>query len=256
MSQRGKKIGVLTVKLDRKKSRYQQVSVDVDLRFDITNGTFWASYEGRWYDADTKDGLAEKIKVAATKALSVEWRRYIQVSYEAEGFPIADEKSGRPAMSGTYHTFQIDHDRSKFGRGRDEDEKYAICSVKLQWSICEISEPYALPEEPRKRVRATREVDVWAWGPDAGKEKIGDPTEWDDDVLPPGTLLWTPEREAILRMVVEALGGLDARLVELFSGDADQLARKIDVATSADARYLLAPPTQETKTSATKRRRA
>jgi hypothetical protein len=253
VSQHGKKIGVLEVMLDRKKTRYQQASVNVELRFDITHGTFWASYEGRWYDADTKDGLAEKIKVAATKALSVEWKRYIQVNYEAEGFPIADETSGRPAMHGTYHTFAIDHDRSKFGRGRDENEKFAICSVKLQWSICEISEPYALPEEPRKRVRARREVDVWAWGPDTGKEKIGDPEEWEDDVLPPGTLLWTAEREALLRMVIEALGGLDARLVELFSGNADQLAGKIDAAATADASRLLMAPAQTSKT--TKRRR-
>ena len=237
----GKKIGVLEVKLDRKKTRYQRAAVEVELRFDITKGLFHAQWEGNWYDADTKDGLSEKIKVAATKALSIEWKRYIQIDYEAEGWPIVDEKTGRPANDGTYHTFEIDHDRSKFGRGRDEDEKFAICSVKLHWSVCEISEPYALPEEPSKRVRAQRSVDVWTWGPDTGKEKIGDPEEWEDDVLPAGTLLWTPEREALLVEVVAALGKLDDRLVELFSGDAKLLGEKIDAAAQTDPGRLLGP---------------
>jgi len=251
----GKKIGKLEVKLDRKKTRYQRASVEVDLRFDIADGTFWAQYEGNWHSADTKDGLAEKIKVAATKALSIEWKRYIQVDYEAEGWPIADQKSGRPAANGTYHTFEIDHDRDKFGRGRDEDEKFAICAIKLHWSICEISEPYALPEEPRKRVRAKRAVDVWTWGPDTGKEKVGDPEEWEDDVLPPGTLLWTTDREALLVEVVAAIGKLDTRLVELFSGDAKQLGEKIDAATQTDPARLLGSG-NEAAARAKKRRRA
>ena len=244
MSQRrGKKIGKLEVKLDRKKTRYKWASVDVELRFDITYGTFHAQYEGNWYSAKTKDDLSEQIKTAATKALSIDWKRYIQIDYEAEGWPIADEKSGRPAQNGQYHTFDIDEDRAKFRRvGYDADEKLVICAVKLQWTLCEISEPYSMPEEPGKRVRARRSVDVWSWGPDIGKEKIGEPEEWANDVLPPGTLLWTPEREAVLVGIVEALGKLDARLRELFTGDADKLAGKLDAAAQADPSRLLAAP--------------
>jgi hypothetical protein len=236
----GKKIGELAVKLDRKKSRYQHASVVVDLRFDITHGTFWAQYEGNWYDADTKAELTEKIKIAATRVLSIEWRRYLQIDYEADGWPIEDARSGRPASNGQYHTFQIDHDRSRFGHGSSPNEPFAICSVKLHWSVCEISEPYALPEDPKKRVRARRSVDVVEWGDDKGRERIGDPEEWDDDVLPLGTLLWTPEREALLASVLAALGDLDRRLVELFSGDACQLANKIDAAQTDPSKLLAA----------------
>jgi hypothetical protein len=242
MSQRpGKKIGMLEVKLDRKKTRYTWASVDVELRFEITKGTFHAQYEGNWYSAKTKDDLAEQIKVAATKALSIEWKRYIQIDYEAQGWPIEDEKSGRPATDGRYHTYSIGEDRSKF----DKDGKHVICSIELHWTICEISEPYPLPEDPKKSVRAKREVDVWGWGPDTGKEKIGDPQEWEDDVLPAGTLLWTPEREAFLVEVVAALGKLDARLVDLFAGDPEKLAGKIDAAAQTDPSRLLAAPASE-----------
>lgn len=251
----GKKIGNLSVPLDRKKTRYKRASVEVELRFDLVTGTFWAQYEGNWYSADTKDDLAAQIKVAATKALSIEWKRYLQISYEAHGWPIADEKSGRPETSGQYHTFEIDHDRSKFGFSydNDEDNRYAICAIELHWSLCEISEPYALPEDPNKRVRAKRKVDVWDHGPDTGKEQIGDPEEWEDDVLPPGTLLWT-EREALLAEVVAALGRLDARLVDLFRGDADALAEKIDAAEQTDPSRLLAPPPEvDARTRAVRR---
>ena len=254
MSQRyGKKIGTLKVSLDRKKTRYKWASVDVELRFDLHTGTFWSQYEGNWYSADTKDALASQIKDVATKALSIEWKRYIQIDYEAQGWPIEDPKSGRPESSGSYHNFAIDGDRSTFGGG---DEKFAICSIALHWNVCEISEPYPLPEEPKKQVRAKREVDVWSWGPDIGKEKIGEPEEWEDDVLPPGTLLWSPEREALLAEVVAALGKLDRRLVELFSGDAAQLAGKIDAAAQTDPSRLLAAPTEPPEPSQKKRRRA
>ena len=261
----GKKIGTLEVKLDRKKTRYKWASVDVELRFEMTHGTFHAQYEGNWYSAKTKDALAEQIKAAATKTLSIEWKRYIQISYEAQGWPIEDEKSGRPATSGQYHTYDLDDDRTKFDdrvNTANRSEKHAICAIELHWSICEISEPYALPEESKKRVRAKRSVDVWRWGSDVGKEKIGEPEEWEDDVLPSGTLLWTPEREALLAEIVASLGKLDARLLELFTGDAAALAGKIDAAAQTDPSRLLetsplaAPADPQPEPSPKKRRRA
>jgi len=254
----GKKIGTLAVKLDRMKTRYKRASIDVELRHEIATGTFYAQYEGGWYEAKTQNDLAEQIKIAATKALSIEWKRYIQIDYEAQGWPLADQKSGRPMTSGQYHTFQIDENRSKTVRSRAEDEQYTICAVELHWTICEISEPYPLPEDPKKRVRAKRTVDVWRWGDeeDIGKEKIGDSEEWETDVLPPGTLLWTPEREALLVDVVAALGKLDARLVDLFSGDVEQLAAKIDAAAQVDPSRLLAAPAEPPAKPPPKKRRS
>ena len=250
----GKKIGTLEVKLDRKKTRYKWASIDVELRFEIATGTFHAQYEGNWHAAKTKDDLSEKIKVAATKSLSIEWKRYIQIDYEAKGWPIEDEKGRRPATSGQYHTYDLDDDRTKFDRiDRKEGKKHAICAIELHWNICEISEPYHLPEDPNKRVRARRDVDIWGWGPDTGKEKIGEPQEWENDVLPKGTLPWTPEREAVLAEIVTALGKLDARLLEMFTGDAEALAGKIDAAAQTDPSRLLSAPADP---SPTKRRRA
>jgi hypothetical protein len=239
----GKKIGKLTVKLDRKKSRYKWASVEVDLRVEVTTGMFYAQYDGTWYSADTKDDLEAQIKVAATKALSIEWKRYIKISYSAEGFPIEDETSGRPAKAGQYTTFDID-DRRVFNHHRagKGEVPFAICSISLHWSICEISEPYPLPEDPKKMIRARREIGIWRWGEDIGKEKIGEPDEWENDVIPSGTFLWTPEREAVLVEIIGALGKLDQRLVDLFSGDAAQLAAKIDAATQTDPSRLLAAP--------------
>jgi hypothetical protein len=240
----GKKIGTLEVKLDRKKTRYKWASIDVELRFDIHTGTFHAQYEGNWFHADTKADLTAQIRTAATKALSLEWQRYILIDYEAQGFPIADEKSGRPATSGSYHTFDIAEDRGKFDK---DGEKHVICQIDLHWDICEISEPYALPEDPKKQVRAKRTVSLHEWGPDMGKEQIGEPDEWEDDVLPPGTLLWTAEREALLAEIIAAFGKLDARLVTLFSGDAMQLAGKIDAASQTDPSRLLSASAEPPK---------
>ncbi len=238
----GKKIGMLKVTLDRKKTRYKWASINVELRFDLASGNFHARWEGNWYSAATKDDLAEQIKVAATKSLSIEWKRYIQIDYEAKGWPIEDEQSGRPATSGQYHTYDLNDDRTKFDdriNTAGRHNKHAICAIDLHWTICEISEPYTLPEEPSKRVRARRSVGIHAWGPDTGKEQIGEPQEWEDDVLPPGTLPWTPEREAVLAEIVASLGKLDARLLELFTGDAAALAGKIDAAAQTDPSRLL-----------------
>ena len=253
----GKKIGTLEVKLDRKKTRYKWASVNVELRFEMTHGTFHAQYEGNWYSAKTKDALAEQIKAAATKSLSIEWKRYIQISYEAQGWPIENEKSGRPATSGQYHTYDLDDDRTKFDSmlSRRKDAKHAICAIELHWSICEISDPYNLPEDPNKRVRAKREVETWSHGPDTGSEKIGEPQEWEDDVLPTGTLPWTPEREAVLAEIVAALGKLDARLLTLFTGDAATLAAKIDAAAQTDPSRLLTAPAEPGPAPAPKKRR-
>ena len=65
--------------------------------------------------------------------------------------------------------------------------------------------------------------------------------------MPPGTLVWTPEREALLVEVLAALGKLDSRLLDLFSGDVKQLASKIDAAQIDPSRLLAAPVEPGTK---------
>lgn len=250
----GKKIGNLTVRLDRKTSQHTWASVDVELRFDIHTGTFYAQWDGAWYKADTKDALSNQIKIAATKAFSIVWRRYIQIDYEAEARPIEDPKSGRHASSGELCHFGID-DRST---PHFDGDPFVICGINLHWSLCDFSDPYAPPENPKKQIRAKREVDIYRGGDNAGEEWLRDPEERDDDALPPGMLLWTPEREALLVEIIAALGKLDQRLVDLLSGDPSQLAAKIDAAAQLDPSRLLAAPSEPppTQTPNKKRRRA
>jgi len=102
-------------------------------------------------------------------------------------------------------------------------------------------------------VRAKRSIEIVKYGSSVGEIRIGEPQEWDDDKLPSGTLLWTKEREALLVDVVAALGKLDKRLVELFSGDAEALGRRIDSTAQGDPSRLLAAPAEP---SNKKRRRS
>ena len=114
MSQhRGKKIGTLEVKLDRKKNRYTSVTVDVDLRFDISNGTFWAQYEGNWYSADTKAALSVQIKAAATKAL---WIYDLRTN---QRFTLKE----RPMTRADLHDF-VTRFRSGAAYKREESERF------------------------------------------------------------------------------------------------------------------------------------
>jgi len=86
-----------------------------------------------------------------------------------------------------------------------------ICSVELHWTICEISEPYDLPEESRKRVRAKRTVSTWGWGPDTGTEKIGRARGVGERRAATGHVLWTPAREALLVEILAAsVSSIDA----------------------------------------------
>ena len=96
-------------------------------------------------------------------------------------------------------------------------------------------------------VRMRREVncrlaDRDGEGRETYEEVVGSPNEQDDDQLPTGAVPWTVKREAFLREVLAALGQLDARMVELFGGDPDQLARRLDAAVQQGSARLLAAP--------------
>lgn len=248
----GKKVGTLSVKLERKTSRYDYASIEVELRLDVHAGTFHAEYEGTWYDARTKDELAGKIRQAAQKTIDVEWARYLVVDYEAKAWPL-DGDSGRPETSGHYETLSIADDRALLARDPKADEwsnrncARVVTSIDLHWAVCEFSTPYALPEDKKKTVRMRREIDLRLddrddEGNETYREVVGAPNEQDDDKLPVGAVPWTAEREAFLREVLAALGKLDARMVELFRGGPDQLSRRLDAAVRQGSARLLAAP--------------
>ncbi len=252
----GRKIGTLRVKLERRTSRYQYSSLEIELRLDVSSGTFCAWYEGAWYFAKTKDELSDQIRQAAQKTIDVQWTRYLIVDYEARAWPL-DGDSGRPKTDGHYETLSVEEDRAHLARDpqadtwSDRNGTRVVTSIDLHWHVCEFSTPYALPEDPKKTVRMRREVncqrdDVDDDGRETYREVVGAPSEQDDDRLPAGAVPWTAEREALLREVLAALGRLDQRMVQLFRGDPDQLAQQLDTAAQRDpARLLTAPTTEE-----------
>lgn len=247
----GKKVGTLRVRLERMTSRSHHAHVEVELRLDVDRGMFHAPYEGAWYGAPTKEELLVKIRRAAEKTVDVAWTRYLVVDYRATAWPLRGD-SGRPCSSGSYRELSLDEDRLSLSRP-DPDTRgahgavCAITSIDLHWSVCEFSTPYAVPEDSRRIVRMRREVLCQrGYDDDEGREiyreVISDPSEQEDDRLPAGAVRWTAQREAFLREVLSALGQLDARMVELFRGDPDQLARRLDVAVErGSGRLLMAP---------------
>ena len=261
MTAPGKKVGILSVKLERKRSRYEHASIKVELRLDVHDGTFHARYEGAWYDAKTKDELTAKIRQAAQKTIDVEWTRYLVVDYEAKAWPLEGD-SGRPETSGHYETLSIEEDRATLARDAKADKwsdrkrDRVVTSIDLHWHVCEFSSPYRLPEDKKKTVRMRRNVDCRIVDRDDGRgtpdgsgaegrsyqEVTGEPSEQDDDGLPVGAVPWTAQREAFLREVLAALGRLDQRMVELFRGDPDRIARQLDAAAQRDPARLLAAP--------------
>ena len=246
----GKKVGKLRVKLDRAATRYKSLSIEVDLRLDVASGKFYALYEGQLYGGSTKDELADKVREAATKTIELEWTRYLVVDYEARAWPLEGD-SGRPESSGSYESLSIDDDRAGLTTPDPDATRHharfrpcVVTSIDLHWLVCEISDAYPLPEDKAKRVRMRREVDCKLIdrdddGRETYEEVVGTMYEQDDDKLPRGAVPWTAEREALLREVLAALGKLDARMVELFRGDPDSLARQLDAVTRSSAARLL-----------------
>jgi hypothetical protein len=244
----GKKVGKVAVKLDRQITRYRRAEISVELRLD-SNGVFHAKYESQWYEAATQSELTEKIRKAAERTIDLEWTRYLIVQYEATAWP-EDGDTGRPESTGGYETLSLDDDRGKLARDPEAVKlshrlrDRVITSIDLHWVICDFSQPYALPEDKRRTARMRRDIDMQRVLPDEDdgdctyREVIGSPEEQGSDALPVGAVPWTAEREALLRDILKALGRLDARMVALFGGDPDRLARQLDAACANPTRLL------------------
>lgn len=252
---RGKKIGKLVVRLDRvlEKTRWsgsnRHAEFQVDLRFDLSRGDFHAQHEGKWYSAATKADLEAQIKKAVERTIEIEWDRYLVVDYSATAKPL--DARGLPSTS-TSNAFGIDADRQELVRYRgvrgDREERRLICGLEIAWEIVDYSRPWARPEDG-KTVRSQRDVSFYFKDEDGRRtgarrsklaEQIGDPVERDDDSLPTGAVLWTTDRERFLNEIVATLAAIDAKLVDLLRGDADELAAKLDSLAGDPSRLL--PP--------------
>jgi hypothetical protein len=242
----GKKVGKLVVALFRKESSCRD-SVDLELRLDVSTGTFHAAWEGQWYGAKTHDDLADQIRRVVAEEPDVTWTRYLVIDYEARSWALEGD-SGRPELS-RCETLSLDDDRTAMTRDH-EDGPRAVASIRLHWQLYEISSPYPKPGDKRRTVRMFRDVRC-ELNPDEGgrgayREVVGHAEEQDDDRIPPGAVPWTAEREAILRDVLAGIGRLDARLVALFRGDPAQLAGRLDATTAS----RLLPPQDDVLTLA------
>lgn len=235
MSPKGKKIGELHVRLDRVKKKVRwgaysddKASFTVDLRFDIHDGTFYAKHDGVVYSAKTQAELHDKIKAAVERTIDVVWERYLIVNYSASARMMT---LGRHPHTNSSTTLEIDSERDEL-EVRDvsthEEREGTITGIELLWEIEEYTQPWARPEDG-KTVRSRRSVihriDL---ATDVITEHLGDPSELDNAELPAGAVLWTAEREAFLHSVLAALGQLDAKMVELFRGPPDDVAKRLD----------------------------
>ena len=89
------------------------------------------------------------------------WTRYLVIDYEATQWPFEDEKTGRPMGHGQSRTCGMEADRDKLAwAGYDQRRKMITCGIELHWSLCDVTDPYPLPEEPKKFVRSSRDIDA------------------------------------------------------------------------------------------------
>lgn len=221
----GKKAGKLTVRFRRPGGN--EVRVTVDLRLD-EKGVFYAQYEGKWYKAPLQASIERSIREAADASADIVWVRYLAVRYKAEVRTLRQAADGG---SGSYHMYRLTDDRRQLALDYANDGSQPVVSgLSLVWSRVEFSTPYRRPGD-HKLVRMRREVDETH----DGSEFLGRSSEQDDAALPVGLVRWTAEREAFLREILFALTHLDRRLAVLFGGDEDDLARKIDQASTTKA---------------------
>jgi len=244
---RGKKIGKLTVTLDRvtHKVRWggygdEKATFPIDLRFDFHTGDFHAEHDGVWYSAKTKAELEKKIKKAVERTIDLVWDRYIVVHYEVTAKPL--ERTNAPSLN-TGNVYGIDDDRAALAERWRKKTHSVIAGIDLAWEIVDYTRPWTRPED-KKIVRSKRDVDFFE--NDEGKlvEHLGDPNEGDSDDLPTGAVLWSKEREQLLHDILKMLAELDRRMVDLFRGDAEKLAEKLDGLMIDPRRLLAAPPAE------------
>lgn len=228
MSHPGKKVGTLVIHLDRVVAKVRwgmcsdhKAKFVVDLRLDTRTGVFHAQYDGVWYSAKTQAELHDQIKASVKHSVELVWERYIVISYDATVRRLNKNRLDE----NSYITYSIDMNHSR---------KRTVTGIDLTWSVVDYTQPWTRPED-RVSVRSKREL---SYDADSHTEHLGDPHEQKDDSLPAGAVLWTAEREQFLHDVLEALGKLDTRMVALFGGAPDELARKIDVIATSGHRLL------------------
>jgi len=194
----------------------------VDMRIDAKAGKFIAVLGNVYYAADSKDELKKHVRAVVEAQLQIEWTRYIEVEYEAQG---VGEWSARSTLDQKREEPTIDEDGQMRGP----------CCINLQWEVYDYSQmirPPGYAEPRRKRRRVYSDFDVH--GPDGSYHT----EEWlHDSKMPPNVIPYTAARLRALVEVQLAIARADYRIWELLRGGAERMAQQLDGVAA-----LCAPP--------------
>lgn len=215
----GRKSGSLVVYVtDNEPARFE-------LRVDTEAGDFIVVHDGIVYIAKTRKALEQHLLELVRAERKLTWTRYIVIDYEA-----------RAGTFGSGRSYEL-------GRKRPDDPE--ISSLSLMWDVEDYSTAVQQPGQTRARTKTRRvyhtEMATDPNDPEYCLDNSHNESWSYDDKLPRGAVLYTPERLALLEEIRTALGKLDARLNEMFSGAPQAIAERIDKAIEQRGDRLLGP---------------
>lgn len=187
------------------------------------DGTFIAEHGDLWYKSKSRDALKAKMDQVAKVTLDLKWERYLAVKYKAEVADSCTWRGGRGKLD-------IDDQRKK---------DTVVYGINLQWSVVEYAGPIQLPDLGERYMKRNVDEDG---KPEGAQESV--------PKLPDGLVSYTKEREATLLRLRAALASVDAKMVELFRGAPDHVARQLDAVramTSNGVMLLQARDTTKSK---------
>lgn len=201
------------------KTGYRNETAKFVLRLDEKPGNFIAEHGDVWYVSKSRDALQAKMEQVARVTYDLKWTRYLKVKYKVE-VPY------RTSWSSSGSTTHLDVSEKR--------DKRPILGIELTWEVVEFSDGIRLPGDEDDRYM-TRDVD-----------EDGHSSKQQESVheLPPGLVVYTKEREQLLKNIREAFSNLDKKMVELFGGTPEEVAKRLD---SAGGQFLLAAPKKEKK---------
>lgn len=201
------------------KTGYREAVASFVLRLNSISGDFIAEYGDVQYVSRSREALQAKMNEVARVALDLKWSRYLHVEYKAT-----------VPWNGHWNsvtTLGIDSPRRKDN---------VVYGIELTWEVVEYSDAIQLPGQGERFMK--RDVDEKG-KPCGAQETV--------PALPDGLVPYTKEREEVLLRLRAALAGVDAKMVELFRGAPDRVARMLDSAGSGA--LLLEVPRGEPKKS-------
>lgn len=209
-----RKIGEVICKVGFK-SGYREETARFVLRLDEKAGDFIAEHGDFWYVSKSREALQTKMEEVARFTQALEWTRYIKIEYEAT-VPCSD--SWRSYGSTT--ELGVDDKRTK---------EQPIFGISLKWEIVEYSQAIRLPGDDGERYM-TRDVN---------KDGEASSEQESKTSLPAGLVIHTKEREELLQSIRAAFSALDKKMIDLFGGSPEQVAKRLD---TANGQFLLAAP--------------